>query len=64
MHNLRTYRAEEERSRRLASLLDAIRAVTATVVVEDVLTLVCQKAGEALDVPSSVIWEYEPETSH
>ena len=26
------------------------------------MTLVCQKAGEALDVPSSVIWEYDPET--
>jgi len=63
IHNLRTYRADQERSRRLASLLDAIRAVTATVVVEDVLALVCQKAGEALDVPSSIIWEYESETS-
>ena len=62
IHDARTRRVEEERGRRLASLLDSIRAVSATVVVEDVLVLVCQKAGEALDVPSCVIWEYDPET--
>ena len=58
IHNAKMYRAQEDRSRELASLLDSLRAITSTVIVEDVLDLVARKAAEALDVPATALFEY------
>lgn len=60
IHNARQYRRQEQQNRQLASLLDASRALTSTVVLEDVLALVCRKAGEALATGECVIYEYDP----
>ena len=60
IHNARLYRQQEEQNRHLASLLDSSRALTSTVVLEDVLALVCRKAAEALATSQCVIYEYEP----
>ena len=60
IHNARLYRQQEEQNRHLASLLDSSRALTSTVVLEDVLTLVCRKAAQALTTSQCVIQEYDP----
>jgi diguanylate cyclase (GGDEF)-like protein len=60
IHNARLYRQQEEQNRHLASLLDSSRALTSTVVLEDVLALVCRKAAEALATAECVIYEYDP----
>ena len=60
IHNARLYRQQEEQNRHLASLLDSSRALTSTVVLEDVLELVCRKAAEALATSECVIYEYDP----
>jgi diguanylate cyclase (GGDEF)-like protein len=60
VHNVRLYRRQEEQNRYLASLLDASRALTSTLVLEDVLDLVGRKAAEALATDESVIYEYDP----
>ncbi len=62
IHNAEVYRELEDRARRLDSLLEASRALATTVALEDVLTTVARTLGEALDVPSSLIYEYERET--
>jgi len=58
IHNARAYRAQADRTRQLASLLDASTAITATVVLEDVLELVARKTAEALGSQQCVIYEY------
>jgi len=60
IHNARLYRQQEEQNRHLASLLDSSRALTSTVVLEDVLALVCRKAAEALTTGQCAIYEYDP----
>jgi GGDEF domain-containing protein len=62
IHNAEVYRELEDRARQLDSLLEASRALASTVALEDVLTTVARTVGEALDVPSSLIYEYERET--
>ncbi|HMK92827.1 MAG TPA: HD domain-containing phosphohydrolase, partial [Thermoleophilia bacterium] len=57
-HNARLYREQEEQNRRLASLLDAGRAMTSSLVVEDVLAAMARKAAEAVGAPECVIYEY------
>ena len=59
IHNARVYRQQEEQTRRLASLLDASRAITSTVVLDEVLNLVARKAAEALGSPQCLIYEYD-----
>jgi HD-GYP domain-containing protein (c-di-GMP phosphodiesterase class II) len=58
IHNARAYRSQEDRTRQLASLLDASTAITSTVVLEDVLELVARKTAEALGSQQCVIYEY------
>jgi diguanylate cyclase (GGDEF)-like protein len=62
IHNARLYSEQQERNRHLASLLESSRAMSSTVVLEDVLDLVARKAGVALDSDECVIWEYERES--
>ncbi len=58
IHNARAYRSQEDRTRQLASLLDASTSMTSTVVLEDVLELVARKTAEALGSQQCVIYEY------
>jgi diguanylate cyclase (GGDEF)-like protein len=59
IHNARMYRQEEDQNRQLASLLDSSRALTSSVVLEEVLDTVCRKAAQALDTDECVIYEYD-----
>jgi HD-GYP domain-containing protein (c-di-GMP phosphodiesterase class II) len=61
LHNAHAYRAEQDRARRLASLADASRAITSSVVLEDVLDLVVERAAKALGSPQCMIYEYDAE---
>ncbi len=56
----RTNRDLSERSRSLAGLLEATQAVSASVVLEEVLDQVAHSAGQMLGSPECVIWEYDP----
>jgi GGDEF domain-containing protein/transcriptional regulator with GAF, ATPase, and Fis domain len=58
IHNAKVYRRLENRARQLGSLLDASRALATSVVLDDILAMVARKTGEALDVPSCLIYEY------
>jgi diguanylate cyclase (GGDEF)-like protein len=57
----RQQRASDDRNRRLASLLSASRAVSSTLVVEDVLARVAKSAAEALQADVCYIYEYLPD---
>ena len=61
VHNARMYRRQEERARHLTSLADASRAITSSVVLEDVLELVTERAGMALGSSQCMIYEYDAE---
>jgi diguanylate cyclase (GGDEF)-like protein/excisionase family DNA binding protein len=56
----RTNRDLSERSRTLAGLLEATKAVSASVVLEEVLDQVARSAGQMLGSPECIIWEYDP----
>ena len=58
--NARASSAAEMRNRHLTALLDASRAITSTVVLEEVLQRVTEEAARALDAPSVYIYEYDP----
>ncbi|HJW75388.1 MAG TPA: GAF domain-containing protein, partial [Thermoleophilia bacterium] len=58
INNARVRRAQDDRTRQLASLLDASTAITSTVVLEDVLELVGRQTAEALGSQQCVISEY------
>jgi GGDEF domain-containing protein len=59
IHNARMFRRQEEQNRHLASLLDASRALTSTVVLEEVLSLVARKTAEALGATRCSILEQD-----
>lgn len=59
IHNARVYRVWEEENRHLASLLDSSRALSSTLDLDDLLTLVCRKAARALKTDQCVIYEYD-----
>ena len=61
IQNARLYRRHEEQNRQLTSLLDSTRAITSSVVLEDVLDTVGRTAAEALGSPQCVIYEYDKE---
>jgi len=46
-------------NRRLASLLDAGRAITSTLVVEDVLATLARQSAEAVGAPECLIYEFD-----
>ena len=58
--NARASSAAETRNRHLSALLDASRAITSTVVLEEVLQRVTEEAAHALEAPSVYIYEYDP----
>jgi diguanylate cyclase (GGDEF)-like protein len=60
IRNARLHREEDERNRRLTSLLAASRAVSSTLVVEDVLARVARTATETLRADVCYIYEYLP----
>ncbi len=61
IHNAKMFRRQEEQNRHLTSLLDSSRAITSTIVLEEVLDLIAQKAAEAVAVPRCMIYEFAPE---
>ena len=61
IQNARMFRRREEQNRQLTSLLDSSRAITSSVVLEDVLDAVGRTAAEALGSPQCVIYEYDKE---
>ena len=50
----------EQRTRSLAGLLEATRAVSASVMLDEVLEQVARSAAKMLGSPEWVIWEYDP----
>jgi diguanylate cyclase (GGDEF)-like protein len=60
MRNARLYSRVREHSQRLASLLEATRAVTSTVVLDEILNHVAHYAAAAVECQISCIYEYDP----
>jgi diguanylate cyclase (GGDEF)-like protein len=61
IRNARAYRARADRTRRLAALLDATRAITSTVDLDEVLHRVAEAATEVIGGSQSAIYEYRAE---
>jgi len=59
IHNARMFLQQQEQTRFLASLLDSSKAITSTVVLEDVLQMVARTAAEALGAQEVSIYEYD-----
>ena len=57
IRNADTFRRERDHGARLASLLDASRAITSTVVLDRVLPIVAEKTCTAVAAGECVIWE-------
>ena len=58
--NARLYRRQREQARRMAALLDASRALAASVALDEVLGTVARVAAEALGVAYATVYEYRP----
>ena len=61
IHNSRLFRRQEEQNRHLVSLLDAGRAITSAVTLEDCLSHICRTAAGALATSECVVYEYDPD---
>ncbi len=61
MHNACLSRATEERNRQLSALIDASRAMTSTLDLDELLKVVCRQTALALDAGSSYIYAYDAE---
>ena len=61
VHNARVYRRQEQRACHLSSLAGASRAITSSLVLEDVLKVVTERAAKALGSPECMIYEYDAE---
>jgi diguanylate cyclase (GGDEF)-like protein len=61
LRNARVTRAVEERNRQLQALIDASRAMTSTLDLDEVLDAVCRQAALALNAGSSYIYQYDPD---
>ena len=57
--NARVYHEQEEHARRLTSLIEAGRAITSSVVLEDVLDTVARETVAALRTTDCIIWVYD-----
>jgi diguanylate cyclase (GGDEF)-like protein len=57
--NARESRAAEARSRLFGALIDASRAMTSSLDLDEVLDVICRQAALALDAGSSYIYEYD-----
>ncbi len=58
--NARLYRRQQEQARRLATLLDASKALAASVDLDEVLAGVTRLAAEAVDATYATVYEYRP----
>jgi diguanylate cyclase (GGDEF)-like protein len=61
IYHAKMFRAQEERNRRMAALLDASRAITSTVEVEETLDIVAGEALKVVGVTQSSIYEFDRE---
>jgi len=60
IHNARQYRRQEEYTRRVTSLLEVGRAITAVGTPDDLLPIIASKVAEALGSPECIIFDYDP----
>jgi GAF domain-containing protein len=58
--NARLYRRQREQARRMAALLDASRALTASVDLDEVLGTMARVAAEAVGADYATVYEYRP----
>jgi diguanylate cyclase (GGDEF)-like protein len=61
IHHAKMFRAQEESNRLMASLLDASRAITSTVELEETLDLVASEALKVVGATQSAIYEFDRE---
>lgn len=61
IHNAAAYRRQEIHNRQLAALLEASTATTSSVVLEDALARLAERAAVAFDSPQCLIYEYDAE---
>ncbi len=59
LHNAQLSRAAGERNRQLTALIDASRAMTSTLDLDELLQVVCRQAALALDAAASYIYSYD-----
>ena len=59
--NATLYQRQADHAQRLSSLLDASRAITSSLVIEDVLDALGRTAAASLDCPEALIFEYDSE---
>jgi HD-GYP domain-containing protein (c-di-GMP phosphodiesterase class II)/transcriptional regulator with GAF, ATPase, and Fis domain len=59
IHNAAAYRRQEARNRELSALLEASKAMASSVVLEDVLAQLAERAAVALGSPQCLIYEYD-----
>ena len=59
--NATLHQAQVDHARRLASLLHAGRAITSSLVIDDVLAALVRTAATSLDSPEALIYEYDAE---
>ena len=62
VQHARTNHRNEEERQRISSLLESTRAITSTMVVDDVLRLVAQHAAQAVGAPLCFMYEFDPLT--
>ncbi len=63
LHNARESRTAQTRNRHLSALIESARTMSSTLVFEELLEAVCRQVAEALDAPSSYIYEYDAESA-
>jgi GAF domain-containing protein len=61
IHNARMFRREAQQNRRLRALVDAGRAISSTLDLDELLQTVARAAGEALGTAECAINSYDPE---
>jgi diguanylate cyclase (GGDEF)-like protein len=61
IHNAKMFRRQEEQTRFMTSLVDASRAITSTVDLDEVLDRVAREAATALAMTQAVVYEHVPE---
>jgi diguanylate cyclase (GGDEF)-like protein len=59
VQNARTNRHHEDERRRISALLESTRAISSTMVLDDVLPLVAQNAAQAVGVPLVYVYQYD-----
>ena len=62
IRNAQVYRVQKQQQARLTSLLDASRAISSSLVVEDVLDAIVKKTAEALGANDCIIFAYDKQS--